>query len=57
MVNSGCESDFAMLDWRAAKHGGIMPISLEINFQVVSYNRFKAEKIFAAKLFGKVFIV
>ena len=57
MVNSGCESHFAMLDWRAEKHGGIMPISLEINFQVVSYNRFKAEKIFAAKLFGKVFIV
>ena len=60
MVNSGCESHFATLDWRAAKHGGIMPISLEINFQVVSYNRFlksskKAKKNLCSKTFWKRF--
>ena len=35
MINSGCESHFAVLVWHAAKHGGSMPISTVNDLQVV----------------------
>lgn len=40
LTNSGCESHFAVLDWRAAKHGGNMPLNTLSDLQVVSYNRY-----------------
>ena len=35
MINSGCESHFAVLVWHAAKHGGSMPINTVNDSQVV----------------------
>ena len=44
MVNSSCESHFVVLDWRAAKHGGSMPMSTVNDLQIVSYNIFREQR-------------
>ena len=43
MVNSGCESHFAVFDWRVKKHGGIVPINT-ISDLHVSFNHYLASE-------------
>ena len=43
IVNSSCETHFAILNWSAAKHGGSMPISTVSYVLVVSYDNFFRE--------------
>ena len=43
IVNSSCETHFAILNWRAAKHGGSMPISTVSYVLVVPYDNFFRE--------------
>ena len=44
MLSSGCQSHFAVLEWRVAKHGGSKSISTVNDLQVVSYNIFLDSK-------------